>query len=164
MLDVKLQFATLFRYHWATTHHLIDCAARLSQEDYFQEPGFGHGSIHAIFFHLLRADHNWRRTIENRRQVPPMVQIEDFQGIDAIRSGMNAEQAAWNDLFDSLSEDELTENLSLLNRHGEVLSQPGWRILQHILFHGMQHHSELAQLLTIKEQSPGNIDLVFFAG
>ena len=39
---------------------------------------------------------------------------------------------------------------------------PLWRVLQHLILHGMQHHAELAQLLTAKGQSPGNLDFIFF--
>jgi uncharacterized damage-inducible protein DinB len=45
---------------------------------------------------------------------------------------------------------------------GESAILPRWRIFQHLVLHGMQHHTELAQLLTAKGQSPGDIDFVFY--
>jgi len=36
--------------------------------------------------------------------------------------------------------------------------------LQHLILHGMQHHTEIAQLLTLKGQSPGDIDFIFYEG
>jgi uncharacterized damage-inducible protein DinB len=37
-----------------------------------------------------------------------------------------------------------------------------WRILQHLVLHGMQHHTEIAHGLTVKGHSPGDIDFIFF--
>jgi uncharacterized damage-inducible protein DinB len=61
-----------------------------------------------------------------------------------------------------LSVDEIEGNLNLTDRHGTVWAIPRWRIIQHVILHGMQHHTELAQLLTAKGQSPGDIDFIFF--
>jgi uncharacterized damage-inducible protein DinB len=52
--------------------------------------------------------------------------------------------------------------MELINRRGDIFPTPRWRVLQHLVLHGMQHHSELAQLLTAKGQSPGNIDFIFY--
>jgi uncharacterized damage-inducible protein DinB len=39
-----------------------------------------------------------------------------------------------------------------------------WRILQHVILHGMQHASEIAKRLTEFGHSPGNIDFIYFQG
>ena len=51
----KLYLSTLFAYHWRTTQRMIETAARLDEADYRAHPGYGHGSIHDLLFHLLRA-------------------------------------------------------------------------------------------------------------
>jgi uncharacterized damage-inducible protein DinB len=43
-----------------------------------------------------------------------------------------------------------------------VWTFPRWRVLQHLALHGMQHATEIAQLLTVKGQSPGDIDFIFY--
>ncbi|MFN8458639.1 MAG: hypothetical protein U0401_28965 [Anaerolineae bacterium] len=37
-----------------------------------------------------------------------------------------------------------------------------FRQTQHLILYGMQHQTELAQLLTAKGRSPGDIDFIFF--
>ena len=157
----KAQFQTLFAYHWHTTRQLIACAARLSEAEYTENPGYGHGSIHDLLFHLLRSAMNWRQTLESGRQ-PASPTIENFPDLEAIKAGFAGEQVAWEGYLEGLSEAEIDEAMELTNRRGETFLTPRWRVLQHLVLHGMQHHSELAQLLTARGQSPGNIDFIFY--
>jgi uncharacterized damage-inducible protein DinB len=61
-----------------------------------------------------------------------------------------------------LSATEIEAEMSLTDRRGRLWEIPRWRILQHVALHGMQHHAELAQLLTAAGQSPGDIDFIFY--
>lgn len=54
--------------------------------------------------------------------------------------------------------------IELTSRRGELYTFKLWRVLQHLIMHGMQHHSELAQLLTNEGKSPGDIDFIFYRG
>ena len=157
----KAQFQTLFAYNWHTTRQLIECAARLSEAEYTENPGYGHGSIHDLLFHLLRSARNWRQTLESGRQ-PASPTVEDYPDLEAIKAGFAGEQVAWEGYLEGLSEAEIDEAMELTNRRGETFLTPRWRVLQHLVLHGMQHHSELAQLLTARGQSPGNIDFIFY--
>jgi uncharacterized damage-inducible protein DinB len=157
----KSQFQTLFAYHWHTTRQLLECAARLSDAEYKDNPGYGHGSIHDLLFHLLRSARNWRLTLESGQQ-PVSLKVEDFPGLESLQTGFAGEQAAWEGYLSALGEAEIDEAMELTNRRGETHLTPRWRALEHVVLHGMQHHSELAQLLTAKGQSPGNIDFIFY--
>jgi len=157
----KSQFQTLFAYHWHTTRQLMECAARLSEAEYKENPGYGHGSVHDLLFHLLRSARNWRQALESGRQ-PVSPTIEDFPDLDALQTSFAGEQAAWEGYLEGLIEAEIDEAMELTNRRGETFLTPRWRVLQHLVLHGMQHHSELAQLLTARGQSPGNIDFIFY--
>lgn len=157
----KTQIQTLFAYHWHTNRHMMACAAGLDEADYRQNPGYGHGSIHDLLVHLLRTDQSWRLALETGKQLPA-AQPEDFPDLKALETGFAGEQAAWETLLDGFSEDQIEANVDLTNWRGDVVTFPRWRILQHLVLHGMQHHSELAQLLTTKGQPPGDIDYIFF--
>lgn len=157
----KSLFQTLFNYHWHTTARLLDCTAQLSPADYHENPGYGHGSVHDLFFHLLRADWGWRMALETGKQLRPL-RATDYTSFELIKSGFEQEQSAWQSLLEKLSPAEIEGAYELTNWKGEVFSMPYWRFLQHIVLHGMQHHAELAQLLTAKGQSPGNLDFIFF--
>jgi uncharacterized damage-inducible protein DinB len=131
---------TLFDYHWHTTNRLMEGAAKLTLDDYHANPGFGHGSVHDLLFHLLRTDRSWRLAL----------------------AGFAEEQVAWQALLGSLTVEEFEGDVDLTNWRGEPVTFARWRVLHHLVLHGMQHHAELAALLTAKGQSPGNIDFIFY--
>ena len=155
------QFQTLFAYHWHTTDRLITCATHLDEQDYRENPGYGHGSIHDLLFHLLRTTVGWRGALETGKQLAPL-NAEDYPSLATLQAGMAQEHAAWDNLLAQWDAADLQGKMDLTNWRGEVVTFTRWRILQHLILHGMQHHSELAQLLTNKGQSPGNLDFIFF--
>jgi uncharacterized damage-inducible protein DinB len=157
----KTLFQTLFAYHGHTHTHLLDLAAQLDEADYKAQTGYGKGSMHDIFFHLVRALNNWRQGMETGKRLYSL-NAEDFTTLEAVRAGFQKEQSAWQNLLDSLSAEEIEGDVTLTRGSGKEENIPRWRIMQHLVLHGMQHHAELAHLLTLKGKSPGDIDFIFF--
>ena len=158
----KSHIQTLFDYHWHTTERLIDGAAKLTPDDYNANPGFGHGSVHDLLFHLLRTDRSWRLALETGQQLPP-IKPEEYADLAALQAGFAEEEVAWQALLGPLTGEEFEGNVDLTNWRGEPVTFARWRVLHHLVLHGMQHHAELAASLTAKGQSPGNLDFIFYA-
>lgn len=158
---VESQFQTLFAYHWHTTNRLLEFAEKLSDADYHANPGYGHGSLHDLFFHLLRTDSSWLAALVSGKQSAG-IQPEEFPDPAALRAGFAETQTSWNAYLDALTAEQIQNDVELLNWRGDKFTTPLWRILQHLAFHGMQHHTEIAALLTANGQSPGDIDFLFF--
>jgi uncharacterized damage-inducible protein DinB len=157
----KTLYQTLFAYYWHTHTRLFELAAQLNEADYKQNPGYGQGSIHDLFFHTMRTLNSWRMGLETGKRLSPL-KAEDFPTFEALKTAFQQEQAAWQALLETLNEEEIEGNVRLTTRSGEIVDIPRWRILQHLVLHGMQHHAELAQLLTLKGRSPGDIDFIFY--
>lgn len=160
-MSIRTQYQTLLAYHWHTSRRLLDCAAKLSAADYLSDPGYGHGSIHSLAFHVLRADYSWRVALETGQQ-PPHLRAEHYPDLASLQAGYAAEQAAWQALLERLDPADIEAVAELVSRRGDRWPMPRWRVMQHVVLHGMQHHAEIAQLLTAKGQSPGDLDFIFF--
>ena len=160
-MTYKTQFEILFAYHWHTTHRLLELASRLSETDYKDSPGYGHGSIHDLFFHLLRTDQSWCMALQTGKQLAPL-RPGDYPDLPLLVSALEAEQQNWQALLDGLSAAEIEAEVALTSWRGKTHTIPRWRVLQHLVLHGMQHHAELAHLLTTKGQSPGDLDFIFY--
>jgi uncharacterized damage-inducible protein DinB len=155
---MKMEYQTLFAYQNHTNQRLLRGAAGLSEADYREHPGYGLGSVHDLFVHLLSAGRVWRAVLLGER--PSRAHAADFPDIASLQAAFDQEEAAWRSYLDGLEEADLQAAVTL---RGER-SIPRWRILQHLILHGMQHAAEIAHLLTLKGQSPGDIDFIFFEG
>lgn len=158
---LKQQYQTLFDYSWYTLHKLLDQAALLDESAYHAQPGYGHGSIHDLFFHMLATYRNWRVGLQSGRR-QPRIQPSDYSTFAAIKAAFAEEQAAWQAFLASLSDEEIAGTISAASVGGEPSQLTDWRKLQHLVLHAMQHHTELAQLLTNQGHSPGDIDFIFY--
>jgi uncharacterized damage-inducible protein DinB len=150
-----------FKYHFHVIRRLVECATKLSDIDLHENPGYGRGSIYDLFFHILRADQSWRVALETGVQTSPLV-AEEYPDLEMLQAGFDCEEMAWQAYLEAVQDAQIDEVLPLTTRHGKEMPFVHWRILQHVLFHGMQHQAELAQALTQKGQSPGDLDFLFY--
>ncbi|MBX0326467.1 hypothetical protein K2Z83_02000 [Oscillochloris sp. ZM17-4] len=149
----KAHIQTLFAYHWHTTEQMIAGAGKLSAEEY--------GPLHAILFHLLRVDYAWRHALATGQQPEALAEAQ-FATLETLSAGFAAEREAWGALLDGLSDEDIAGEMIVTRYNGVQAPLDRWRILHQVLMHGMQHHAELAQMLTGHGQSPGNIDFIFY--
>lgn len=151
----------LFRYHFATTQKLFDLAGNLNAADLTVNPGYGQGSVQDTLQHLLIVSNSWHTALVTGKQAV-MLDRDAMGTLPAIGALMQQEAANWDTLVTGFSEADLATKRSLINYRGDTIQIHLWHALQQVLMHGMQHHSELARVLTEKGHSPGNIDVMFY--
>lgn len=159
----KTQFQTQFAYHWHTNNRLLETAVQLNATEQKEATEYGHGGIYDLFLHLFQSDYGWRRALQTGKQIEVAGQ-EAYPDLAALQAAFTEETAAWDAFLEGLSAEEIEDVVELTSLRNTQLAAPRWRLLQHVLFHGMQHHTEIAQLLTAKGHSPGDIDFLFFRG
>lgn len=150
------QFQSLFDYHWHTTLRLLSEAEKLPAE------ADADGAIYSIAAHLLRVDRAWRAALEvgtHRHNIKP----SDYPTITALKYGFEAERTAWQATIASFSPQTIEQDITLTDWAGKKITLGVWQVFHQVLIHGMQHHSEIAYLLTAKGHSPGDIDYLFYA-
>ncbi len=152
----------LSRYHFATTERLLDCAAKIDDAAYRAPSIYNERSIHQVFHHLLQVSRSWRIALETGSQ-PAALDPDDTTTIDALRDTFAAERDAWAAQLGALDDAAVDADVTVKSqRFPEPWTLPRWRPIVQVILHGMQHHSEIAQALTLAGQSPGNIDMIFF--
>ena len=156
-----MQFEILFAYHFKTTLHLLSTAHEVGEPALHEDPQYGRGSIYAIMLHLLTADRGWRIGLETGQQTRLLDPEQSFD-LDQLQNEFEAEAGAWAKFLAGLDDETIAVDIELTTLRGNVRTFARWQILQHLLLHGMQHHAELAQLLTERGHSPGDLDFIFF--
>ena len=159
----QAHYQTLFAYSWHTAQKLLDQAAQLDEAARHAHPGVGHGAIHDLFFHLLASFQGWRVALETGQQ-PPRLQPAGYETLDAMRAALAQEYDAMQRWLAGQDDAAIAGQVTLTTARGHTATFPLWRILQHLVLHAMQHHTELANLLTLQGHSPGDIDLLFYQG
>jgi uncharacterized damage-inducible protein DinB len=153
---------TMFAYNAATNAKLLDLAATLSDAELDAPTNYAHGSIRATLAHLLRVEWSWRTAAETHRPpaAPPTISETSSTGeLQAFARDEATAIAAW---LRTQTDDTLATPFS--SGYGDQTYEIiPWQALSQILFHSMQHRSELALWLTEKGHSPGEIDFIFFA-
>lgn len=150
-----------FSFHFDVTQRLLELARALPEDVYRAKNGYSHESMHNTFVHLLGADNFWRHVIAD---MPiPDLEPEDIAGIDALASMLEVERKGWHELLATFDSATLLGPFDLQSPYGARVF-PMWRPLQHLILHGMQHHTELARMLTEAGRLPGDIDFLSLQG
>jgi uncharacterized damage-inducible protein DinB len=160
-MPIDSQLQTLIQYHFATTRRLMEHAAKLDDAGYRAASGYGHGSIHTILFHVLQTDCSWRVALESGQQQSRMDE-KNYPDLDSLSTGFRDEERAWLALLQQNNAQEFDDNVTLTSWRGDPWTFARWRPVMQIILHGMQHHAELAEMLTAAGHSPGNLDFIFF--
>lgn len=153
----------MFEYHFTITCKLLELAGELEEALVKEVPAGGHRSVHDLLFHLLATDRSWRLGLEVGSQ-PEWLKRESHADLASLRDLLDREEAAWDQYWTTLPEAGIEESVEISAGDGRVMPFPRWKVAHHLLLHGMQHHAEIAQLLSQYGKSPGDIDFIFYRG
>ena len=153
---------SVFGYHFWANGQLLKKAENLSETDYFEDLGVGHGSLHSTFFHMLRTEKTWLELAQKGELVEPPFEIESFTTLESIQIGWESIEKGYLQYLDRTAEEAYAEVVQVTDQNGIVTPIQRWRMLQQVLFHGAQHRAEAALILTHLGQSPGDLDFIFY--
>jgi len=148
-----------FSFHFDETQRLLALARALPEDIYRATNGYSHDSVHNTFAHLLGASQLWRNVIANRE--PSFSEAEDMADIDALVALFEIERTGWRELVATFDAETLFGTIERQSPFGTIVLTI-WQTLQHVILHGMGHHTELARMLTEAGQSPNDIDFLFY--
>lgn len=153
---------TMFAYNATVNARVLELAASLSDADLDASTNYAHGSIRGTLAHLLRVQWSWRTAIETHMPPTSAPAISGTSSIADLRAFAQAEADAIDAWLAAQSETDLATPFPSKYGDQEFEILP-WHALTQILFHNMQHRSEIALWLTEKGHSPGDLDFIYFA-
>jgi len=151
----------LYQYNRWANHRLLDTVARLTEEQYFAEvPPIGR--VHAILVHSFGAEALWRVRAQEGISPSGFFDEANYPTLADLTAKWATEESLMQSYITGLTEEALAAPIDYKNLSGQPLQNKLSDILTHVVFHGMQHRSELAIILTSYGASPGNIDFITF--
>ena len=153
---------TLFDYnYWATTR-VLKATMNVGPEQFVAMPQGYTTSLQATLVHILSAERVWRIRWETGIS-PARLQVEDFPSPAVLRQHWQAEEQAMRAYLATLDDAMLDHPVQFRRLSGEISDAfTRWHLLMQLVTHGTHHRSEAAALLTTYDQSPGDLDFLFF--
>jgi uncharacterized damage-inducible protein DinB len=136
----------LFVYsEWANAH-VLDAAARLSDEEFKRDLGNSFPSVRDTLVHLLFAEWVWLR---RWRGESPRVVLDpaDFPDIESVRARLAEVARERAELLAGLSDADLAPVLAYVNAKGEEWRYPLGRMMQHVVNHSTYHRGQVVTML-----------------
>lgn len=154
--DMRLQFDF---YYWATAK-ILEQVEQLTAEQFVAPPALGERSVRELLAHLLDVEVSWRegwRTGTQRGNVP-YIEAGEFANAVELAERWRIEELVLRESLDNLNDADLDQPFIDGAEFDAV-----WKVMQHVLYEGMQHRSEAAMLLTGLGYSPGDLTFAGFA-
>ncbi len=144
-----------YDFHFDETRRLLELARSLPEKRFVAKNQYSSGGIQATFAHLLGADRFWRGVLSGSMEIAE--DILDETSLDGLIAWNESERVNWSKYIAGLDDDKLVERVERELPFGNFSFTLG-QAMQHVILHGLQHHTEIAQLLTEVGHSPGDVD------
>ena len=157
----KQDILTLYRYNQWSTARILNCAAKVTQEQFLAPAAFPHGGLRSTLVHALFAEWIWRNRWEGTSPTTRL-KPEDFPDFESLRARWMEEEGKLMAFVDGLTDEKLNSKISYKSTKGEPFERVLWQMMAHVVNHGTQHKTEAAAMLTEFGHSPGDIDMIYY--
>jgi uncharacterized damage-inducible protein DinB len=155
-------FEFLFKYNYWARDKILKYVRKLSIEQFTNIKNYGLGNISNTLVHILNAEIIWRKRCQEIETSIIYLEYERFQNIDDIEILWKKEELLMLEFITKLSEKDITSVVKYRKKSGVKCQIVLWQILFHIINHGTEHRSNIAEELTEYNYSPGDIDIIHF--
>ena len=155
----KKELKTLIGFNFWANERILKACERLPFEELRQPltPDPGWGNLLGILVHILDSEFGWRSVLQSQ-SAEEILDADDFDGMEALRSRWELERTAWLEFVGSLNEESLDQRAGSDLQDGMNV----WQTILHVVTHGIQHRSDAAAILTAYGHSPGELDFDVF--
>ena len=152
----------LYDYHYWAKHHLLSFCKKLTHAQLIAPNTYSNGNLKATLVHLMSAEWIWLQRCRDGVSPKAMLNDADYPTLTDVISHWDNEEKQFLAWLGTLSDSDMQGDIRYATQNGIPFATPLWHILTHLITHGMQHNSEVAQMLTDFGHSPCYIDLIVY--
>jgi uncharacterized damage-inducible protein DinB len=154
--DIQLLFDY---YYWATTR-ILDATEKITPEQFVFNDARSE-SLRAILVHSLSSERIWRQRWQGKERGTDLAE-HTFPTLSALRVYWRQQEQEMRDFLALCTEADLIRQVEGVTGGGTHYVDLLWHSMMQVLFHGAQHRSEAALMLTSCRSSPGDLDFFVF--
>ena len=151
----------LYDYGYWANKKLLAVVSQLTPEQFTRTVAGSYGSVRNTMVHTLSAEWGWLDRCGGHERGLAL-KGDDYPTVESlVETWVNVE--GWVRAFlAELKDEELDRKVEYKNPRGETRSMPLGELMQHGANHGVHHRGQIALLLRMLDQVPGNVDLLFY--
>lgn len=154
---------TLYDYGYWANRKLFDVISQLTPEQFTRPVAGSYGSIRNTMVHVLSAEAGWLDRCGGPKR-GPRLNPADFPTVESLMQAWNRVESQAREFLATLRDDDLGRSAEYVNDRAEKRSMPVGELMQHAANHGAHHRGQVALLLRMLGQAPGNFDsLIYYA-
>ena len=145
---------------------ILKYAEKLGEDVFIEHHEYGRGGLSGILSHVMFAEWIWLDRMEGTPlPVDEMRQkfvAENYPNVASLYEDWFPLELRMRQFLAKLPEKHFSQEIPYTRSNGTELSDSIADIVTQLVFHGMQHRSECALILTEKGESPGNLDYLTY--
>jgi len=151
----------LYDYSYWANRKLFDVIAQLTPEQFTQAVAGSYGSIRNTMVHVLSAEAGWLDRCGGPKR-GARLNPADFPTAESIIQAWHRVETQVREFLARLKDEELARNAEYPTERSEKVSMPVGELMQHAANHAVHHRGQIALLLRLLGQAPGNFDILFY--
>jgi uncharacterized damage-inducible protein DinB len=151
----------LYDYNYWANARLFAVLARLTPEQFTQPIAGSYESIRGTLVHVLSAEWGWL----DRCGGPPRgdkLKPESYPTLESLVGAWAHVERNMRDFLAGLEDDDLARPITFALGSGAAQTMPLVELMQHGAAHGVHHRGQVALLLRMIDQVPGNFDMIIY--
>lgn len=152
----------LYDYNYWANRRILEAAANMPKPEFMSPKKVSHGSLRGTIIHVLSAEWVWRTRCQEGVSPPGLLDERDFPTVESIRERFQAEETLMRAFLNTLTDADLSQEVSYTTTKGRPFATVMWHILLHIVNHGTQFRAEAAVILSEYGHSPGDLDFILY--
>jgi len=151
----------LYDYGYWANKKLLQAILPLTPEQFTQVVAGSYGSVRNTLVHILSAEWGWLSRCGGPERGPAL-KPTDYPTVETVVHTWGTVEAYVRAFLSQLKDEDLVRQAEYVNPRGEKRSMPLGEMMQHAANHGVHHRGQVALLLRLLGQVPGDFDLIYY--
>ncbi|MGA9365034.1 MAG: DinB family protein [Bacteroidota bacterium] len=151
----------LYEFNYWANARLMTVVKSLREEQFAEDLGSSHRSIHGTLVHIVGAEHIWLSRWTGQ-PVFKLIDPKDYPTITAVQQKWDEVEQGMSGFVSELTDERLSAVLTYKTTEEKQFSNVLWQMMQHLVNHSTYHRGQIVTMLRQLGVKPVGTDLITF--